>query len=190
MTPMFKQRIFALVILLAGLMVGYFIYASEPKISGEAKPWGSAMLSKFPFKLGLDLSGGTHLIYRTDVSKVGTGEIKNSMDALRDVIERRVNLFGVSEPLVQLESGGFAGNEQRLIVELPGITDVNQAVAMIGQTPLLEFKTERPNGPEKDAIIKAVETFQKAKNEGREPEFNPLIFQDPNYIPPEFTGRY
>ncbi len=190
MTPMFKQRIFALVILLAGLMVGYFIYASEPKISGEAKPWGSAMLSKFPFKLGLDLSGGTHLIYRADVSKVGTGEIKNSMDALRDVIERRVNLFGVSEPLVQLESGGFAGNEQRLIVELPGITDVNQAVAMIGQTPLLEFKTERPNGPEKDAIIKAVETFQKAKNEGREPEFNPLIFQDPNYISTELTGRF
>jgi len=64
------------------------------------------------------------------------------MDALRDVIERRVNLFGVSEPIVQVEKGGrFAGvSEERLIVELPGVTDVAEAVALIGQTPLLEFK--------------------------------------------------
>lgn len=188
---MLKRRIFALVIVLAGLAVGYFLYASEPKFSGSVGPLGGATLSqKFPFKLGLDLSGGSHLVYRADVSKVNSSEINNSMDALRDVIERRVNLFGVAEPLVQLESGGFTGGEHRLIVELPGITDVNQAVAMIGQTPLLEFKTERPDGPEKDAIIKAVKDYQDARKEGRQPVFSPLLVEDPYYISTPLTGRY
>ena len=187
---MLKTRIFAFSILLAGLIIGYFVYASEPKFSGAVKPWASETLSRFPFKLGLDLSGGAHLIYRADVSKVKEGEVSDSMDALRDVIERRVNLFGVSEPIVQVETGGFVGSEKRLIVELPGITDVNQAVAMIGQTPLLEFKTERPNGPEKDAIVKAYEDYQKARKENRQIAFNPLILEDPNYISTELTGRF
>ena len=64
------------------------------------------------------------------------------MDVLRTVIERRVNVFGVSEPNVQVEKSSIvSGNVQhRLIVELPGVTDVDAAVAEIGRTPLLEFK--------------------------------------------------
>jgi protein-export membrane protein SecD len=65
------------------------------------------------------------------------------MEALRDVIERRVNLFGVAEPLIQLESSGTLGEkgaEEKLIVELPGVTDVAAAVRQIGKTPVLEFK--------------------------------------------------
>lgn len=187
---MLKRRIFAAVVILVALALGYFIYASEPKIYGGNKPFGASTFSSFPFHLGLDLSGGTHLIYRADVTKVGAGEVKNAMDALRDVIERRVNLFGVSEPVVQTETGGFAGSEERLIVDLPGITDVNQATAMIGQTPLLEFKTERPAGPEKDAIIKAITDYQNAKKEGKQPVFSPLLVEDPNYISTQLTGRY
>jgi len=70
-------------------------------------------------------------------------DVDNAMQSLRDVIERRVNIFGVSEPLVQVEQGGLsaqAGGEQRLIVELPGVTDVDEAVKQLGETPLLEFK--------------------------------------------------
>jgi protein-export membrane protein SecD len=73
------------------------------------------------------------------------------MDALRDVIERRVNLFGVAEPLVQIErtTGIFSDErEERLIVELPGVTDVDEAVSMIGRTPLLEFKLQAVEGEE------------------------------------------
>lgn len=128
---MLKIRISALVLLIAGLVIGFFVYTSEVNET-----------SRFPFKFGLDLSGGTHLIYKADVSKIRESEIKSSMDALRDVIERRVNLFGVAEPIVQVEKGGrFAGvSQQRLIIELPGITDVGEAIALIGKTPLLEFK--------------------------------------------------
>src|SRR3989344_804517 len=97
---MFKTRLTALIILVLGLTVGFFVYKSEPKISGQT-PLAGSIVSKFPFKLGLDLSGGTHLVYKADVSAVNSADVKDSMNSLRDVIERRVNLFGVGEPVVQ-----------------------------------------------------------------------------------------
>ncbi len=85
-----------------------------------------------PFRLGLDLLGGTHLVYQADLSK---SENKgDAMQGVRDVIERRVNYFGVAEPLVQISGS------DRLIVELAGISDVTQAIKLIGETPFLEFK--------------------------------------------------
>lgn len=131
---MWKIRLIALALLLAGSAIGFFVYYSE------FNPGSSA--GGFPFKLGLDLKGGTHLIYRADVSKVASGEVNDAMASLREVIERRVNLFGVSEPLVQVEESSIVtgSREERLIVELPGVTDVAEAVRLIGATPLLEFK--------------------------------------------------
>jgi preprotein translocase subunit SecD len=98
--------------------------------------------SKNPFKLGLDLAGGSHLVYVADVSNVDPDEVSELMNVLRDVIERRVNIFGVSEPIVQVERSSFVTDNpiERLVVELPGVTDVSDAVAEIGRTPLLEFK--------------------------------------------------
>ncbi len=130
-----RQRIIAIVLILLGLFLGYFDYASER----------GTQFAQFPFALGLDLSGGTHLVYDADLSRVIRGEERESLDALRDVIERRVNIFGVSEPLVQVERsiGQDGEQEGRLIVELPGVTDVDEAVSLIGATPVLEFKVER-----------------------------------------------
>ena len=69
----------------------------------------------------------------------------DSLAALQTVIERRVNAFGVGEPVVQTQQGGaLGGGEHRLIIELPGVTDVDKAVKMIGATPLLEFKLVKP----------------------------------------------
>ena len=119
-----KFRIIAVFLLIIGALVGYYVY-------NQAKP----------FSLGLDLAGGTELIYTADISAVGDGDVNASMSALRDVIERRVNLFGVSEPVVQVERGGIFGQgTYQLRVELPGITDVEEAVQRIGETPSLEFK--------------------------------------------------
>jgi protein-export membrane protein SecD len=65
------------------------------------------------------------------------------MASVRDVIERRVNTFGVSEPVVQVQSGGFGStNTHQLSIELPGVTDITKAEALIGQTPYLEFKVQ------------------------------------------------
>jgi len=140
---MWKTRITALLILLLGAGIGFFVYQSEMASRALVAGQNAKGLANYPFKLGLDLSGGTHLVYRADVSKIESGKLTDSMNALRDVIERRVNAFGIGEPIVQVENGGFTNaGEQRLIVDLPGITDTAKAVEMIGQTPLLQFKTE------------------------------------------------
>ncbi len=127
---MAKYRFWAILIIAASVWAGLFIWNSQ---KGE---------STNKFKLGLDLSGGTHLVYKADVSGLEAGNVSGAMQSLRDTIERRINLFGVAEPIVQVEEGGVFGdsNEQRLIVELPGVTDVEEAVKKIGQTPTLEFK--------------------------------------------------
>ncbi len=113
----------ATVLVVAGLLGWYGFFASSP------------------VKLGLDLAGGTELIYRADTSNVA-GDTQSALNALREVIDRRVNLFGVAEPLVQLErSSAVAGAvEDRLLVELPGVTDVQAAVDAIGKTPTLDFR--------------------------------------------------
>ncbi len=126
---MFKLRYSAVMVLLASLAIGFFVWNTT----------GAG--GRFDFKLGLDLSGGTHLVYNADTSKVPAAEVGDALASLREVIERRVNAFGVGEPVVQTQQGGaLGGGVQRLVVELPGVTDVDEAVKMIGQTPLLEFK--------------------------------------------------
>ncbi len=128
------KRIIAILILLAGVGLGFFVYSTE-----------KAPDSKYAFKLGLDLAGGTLLTYRADVSGIASADVDDAMNSLREVIERRVNVFGVSEPLVQTERASIAGgSEERLIVELPGVTDVDAAVKALGETPVLEFKLENP----------------------------------------------
>jgi preprotein translocase subunit SecD len=129
-----KARIGALIIIVIGILVGFFVYSTE-----------KAPDSKYAFKLGLDLAGGTLLTYRADVSGLASDDVDDAMNSLREVIERRVNVFGVSEPLVQTERASIAGGkEERLIVELPGVTDVDAAVKALGETPVLEFKLQDP----------------------------------------------
>lgn len=126
---MWQKRLIALIVLVLGGVVGWYVNTSH--VTGTR-----------PFKLGLDLSGGTQLIYRAETENIAAADVVDSMSALRDTIERRVNLFGVAEPLVQTEKGSAVGggSEDRLIVELPGVTDTERAIALIGQTPVLEFR--------------------------------------------------
>ena len=131
---MTKIRLTAIALLVLGALTAAFVYNSE--INPDAG---------FKFKLGLDLDGGTHLTYRADVTDIDPLEVPDAMTALRGTIERRINVFGVSEPVVQVEKGGIFSesvDDNRLIVELPGVTDVSEAIAQIGQTPILEFRLE------------------------------------------------
>jgi preprotein translocase subunit SecD len=101
-------------------------------------PSNSGWFSKFRIHLGLDLQGGTHLVYEANVDNFADADKKESVEGVRDVIERRVNAYGVSEPTIQTN---YSGNHYRIIVELAGVQDVSEAIEMIGATPLLEFKT-------------------------------------------------
>lgn len=96
----------------------------------------------YPVVLGLDLQGGTHLEYVADLSEIPDADHADAMEGVRDVIERRVNQMGVSEPLVQTT---HAGNQWRVTVELAGIRDINEAIRMIGETPILEFRVANPD---------------------------------------------
>lgn len=105
---------------------------------------GVPLLPDNGFNLGLDLRGGVHLIYQADTTNIAEKDKAGSVEGVRDVIERRVRGgLGVAEPLVQTTR---VGEEYRVIVELPGVTDVNQAITMIGETPVLAFKEQNLEG--------------------------------------------
>lgn len=94
-------------------------------------------LGKFPLKLGLDLQGGAELTLQTDMSKISSEDRDNALESARQVIEKRVNLFGVSESLVQTSK---VGDTRRIIVELPGLKDASTAADLVGKTAKLEFR--------------------------------------------------
>ncbi len=173
-------RIFKVLVLLGVLgYLGFFVYSNA--VTDGAK---------HPFKLGLDLAGGAHLVYEADTSSISAAEVPELMNVLRDVIERRVNLFGVSEPVVYVESSSFVSGEkkERLVVELPGVTDVADAVEEIGRTPLLEFKLI---DPEALATAQALEQME-ANASGSISIDNVLVngVAPEPYVDTGLTGRY
>ncbi len=127
-------------------------------------PNGFGWFNQFRIHLGLDLQGGTHLVYEADVAAIESVDKKEAVEGVRDVIERRVNAYGVSEPTVQTN---YSGDNYRIIVELAGVKNVSEAIQMIGETPLLEFKTQgQPvvvdNQALTDAQTKAQDILNKA----------------------------
>ena len=132
---MVKNYYFLIILIVVSLGLAVFIY---PQGVNKIFKYLSIeiLMPEIPFRLGLDLLGGAHLVYEADLSQIGDLQATDAMQGIRDVVERRVNFFGVSEPLVQV-----SGNN-RLIVELAGISDVNQAIELIGETPFLEFREE------------------------------------------------
>jgi protein-export membrane protein SecD len=156
---------FSLVIILA-IVAGFIAY---PQAALKV-PKLFAVLNKPKINLGLDLQGGIHLEYRADTSQVAGSQVADAMQAVQDVIERRVNAFGVAEPVVYTTK---SGGEQRLVVELAGVKDINEAKKMISETPFLEFKEENQTTPEQipqdqldkmnaDAKAKAEDILKKA----------------------------
>ena len=133
MTPKRKALLILFFVFILGALAASFVFPQYFKVPGMAN---------VPFRLGLDLQGGLHLVYEADLEIIPQFDRENAMQGLRDVIERRVNFFGVNEPTIQLQG---EGETRRLIVELAGIQDTNQAIQLIGQTPYLEFKEYKEN---------------------------------------------
>lgn len=171
-----KLRISALIILIIGFTFSFFIFKSESNPD-----------SNFPFSYGLDLDGGTRLVYRADVSEIDSIDIDGSMDTLRKTIERRVNVFGVSEPIVTIEKGGLFSleeNDYRLSVELPGVTDIQEAIDAIGQTPLLEFRLQKEDA-DLSAVYSQIADFSSTSSSTSTEEIN---LTDSIYSQYESTG--
>ena len=142
--------------------------------------------------LGLDLQGGSHLVYQTALTDPITGEpvqpSKDQMDALLGTIERRVNSAGLGEPILQLLG------EDRLLIQLPGVGDPGRAKRLIGETARLEFKhrvlevEQEIPGVTSDAVV----SFQVgtilpggALDEAGLPPFRPGDSKEPIPLVPE-----
>jgi len=161
-----KYRIYSIILLILFVGLGFFVFEAQ-------KP--ESRFSQYAFKLGLDLNGGAHLTYQADVSGVENPD--EAMTALKDAIERRINVLGVSEPVVQtVQTGG----NYRLSVELPGVTDISEAIDTIGATPLLEFRLF-----DEEAVQSAGTVEVGDDGVGRV-----TIDQNKAYAPTELTGRY
>ncbi len=132
MRPHFTLWIIIAITITALLFAVPFGEFNIPKL-----PYLDQVVSKFPLKLGLDLQGGTQLVLQTQMDKIDPESRDNALEAARQVIERRVNLFGVSESVVQSSK---VGDERRILVELPGLKDASAAANLVGKTAQLEFR--------------------------------------------------
>jgi preprotein translocase subunit SecD len=193
-----KATIVLFFILVLTIVSGFFVYPeSDQRIDGElSQELGeiegintatAAIKEKKefrPWRLGLDLIGGSHLVYEVDLSEVNLTDQDSVMNGLRDVIERRVNLFGVSEPTVVVAE---SNDSKRLIVELAGIQDTSAAIREIGATPFLMFaETEL-------ATSTAIGGISLETAGGESIEANPATDSESlqyTFVPTNLTGRY
>ena len=155
-----------ILILVLGFISGSIFVGNLP-----SKWPGKYWFERFNTHLGLDLQGGAHLLYEADASQVSFEEAQSAIAGARDVIERRVNALGVSEPIVQTAQ---VGTSLRIIVELAGVFDINEAIAQIGETPLLEFKTETIP-PEREVITDEEKAEREKFNQEQLKKMNELI---------------
>ena len=183
-----KIRLITLGIFILAILTGFLNY---PKAWNKSVDWLNSQKNQIgylknlpnlphffnlPFRLGLDLRGGTHLVYEADLSQIEKGRYSESMQGVRDVIERRINIYGVTEPVVQIDK---VGEHYRLIIELAGIKDISQAIKMIGETPSLDFREAR--------ALEETNTILEKQKAGDQQ----ALLEDPYFKPPTpLTGRY
>ncbi len=182
-----KTSIYVFFILFLAIIAGLFCYPNvyNKKIDSINEKYNLSIWH-FPetdFKLGLDLKGGIHLEYEADLSQIGDNEKGDVMEGLRDIIERRVNIYGVAEPVIQIYGS------DRLAVDLPGVESIESAIEWIGTTPLLEFAEEKSeeeieliNQKREELSGLTVEEMQNVENWY-------LAFESP-YKKTDLTGRY
>lgn len=89
-----------------------------------------------PLKEGLDIKGGLEVTLKADMSQIDAKDRNSALESVKNVISRRVDLFGVSESSVKTV---VSGNDYRLVLELPGVDDAQQALNIIGQTAQMQF---------------------------------------------------
>ena len=129
-------------------------------------------------RLGLDLRGGIHMVYKADFSAIEPGKESEAINGAIAVIERRINILGVTEPVIQKQGA------DRILVELPGIGEAEKAKRLIGQTALLEF---REMVTDKNGEVQWVPTT--AVVNGKEKVLNSSYFKENTYVDTDDFGR-
>ena len=147
-------------------------------------PLDKGVLGKKGMRLGLDLQGGTHLVYQADFSSLEPGTEAEALAGAIAVIEKRVNVLGVTEPVIQ-QLG-----EDRIVVELAGISEIEKAKNIIGQTALLEFGELVEEG-EEAKWVDELGAWKPATAEinGEELELSSRYFKENTYVSQDNFGK-
>jgi len=134
-------RIVAIIVVLIVAAIFFYPTARLWLMSAEEKaemeqidPVGLNNLEASTIQLGLDLQGGMHIVLKVDVSDMTPAEASNARDRALEIIRNRVDKFGISEPQIMPQGDDY------IIVELPGLQDVERAQQLIGSTARLEFR--------------------------------------------------
>jgi protein-export membrane protein SecD len=149
-TDQWKLVVVVVAILAAGwyLYPSYRFYSITPAQRQALPPLELADLRAKAIPLGLDLQGGMHLLLEVDRSRLSPAEAEDAPDRAMEIIRNRVDQFGVAEPLIQREG------ENRIAVQLPGLTDRDRALELIGKTALLEFQLVRTQQETQDVLTR------------------------------------
>lgn len=129
-----KHWIIFIIIMTITVLAGIIDWPKAPDI--DLRRFKINYTKELKVHLGLDLQGGTHLVYECDLSKTPPDRADQAITGVKEVIENRINAFGVSESMIQTDRSGGA---RRIIIELPGVKDIQQALDLIGKTAQLEF---------------------------------------------------
>lgn len=147
-------------------------------------PINEGILGKRGIRLGLDLQGGTHLVYQADFSSVEPGTEAEALNGAIAVIENRVDVFGVTEPVIQRLG------EDRIVVQLPGISEAEEAKERIGRTALLEFGERIEEGEEARWVNELGEWKPAtALVNGEEKALTSVFFKENTYVTRDDFGR-
>lgn len=157
---MIKKKIYRNFWLIVGITFLGIIINMPPKVSFQGMTLYRPTLPikrNLELRYGLDLAGGASIVFDIDTTKISKENLPSALESLKSNIERRVNLFGVSEANVQLSS---QLGQNRLTVDLPGVEDINQAINLIGKTAQLSFKGEVELKPEATASATVYDVFK------------------------------
>ncbi len=130
----------------------------------NTEPQDLISLEQRAIKLGLDLKGGMHVVLQVDQSRLSENERKDAAERALEIIRNRVDQFGITEPLIHKQGA------DRIVVELPGLQDVERAQGLIGQTAQLEFKLLEDPDNTMSVLKKIDEVLAQAETTAAEEE--------------------
>ncbi len=175
---MLKERIFSFLAIILILMLGWF-YLAKPEIDARKDSVITQDEKPQLFKLGLDLVGGSQLTYDADISKLAKADVSDSMNALKETLSKRLNPFGTSEVSITIEDESlFSENKnstKRVIIQIPGESNPDEAKKKIGKLPIMEFKMLRKK-VDKDG--KVASEWENTKLTGANIETANLVFDN------------
>jgi preprotein translocase subunit SecD len=164
MSKNFKNLLFIIVLVFFALVFAVpenFIY--KPNLS----LFGQEINLSPPLKRGLDIQGGMQVILKTQMDEIAEEDKDDALESAREIINKRVDLYGISEPVVQTS---LVGEERRIIVELPGVTDPEEALDLVGRTAQLDFRLQiESDNPEATvSALSFINNFEKTELTGKQ----------------------